>query len=146
MNCYNGRDHSFAIKPTDKGFDPVHRLRHIQAMLLATDKAGVSLLLDPVGLGACHSDYKSAVATELHLSSLVWAGGFEVEAVMNMWGEVDDFAENCVSGNPTMKYPGGYLPLTESMFAKTKKLPKGVAETYSKWARKYSSYEHCPVY
>ncbi len=146
MNCYDGKDHSFAVKPHSKDFDSVHKLRHLQAMLLATDKVGIDLLLDPLGLDACHSDYKTAVGTELHLSNLIWRGGYKVEAVMNMWDEMDDFEEHCMSGNPTMYYVGGYLPLTESMFAKTKKLPKGIADKYSHWARHYSSHDHCAVY
>jgi len=146
MNCYEGRDHSFAIKPDDSAFDPVHKLRHLQAMLLATDRTGIDLLLDPLGLAACHDDYKTAVGTELHLTNLIWQGGYEVEALMNMWDEEDDFAERCTAKNPTMYYAGGYLPLTETLFTKTKKLPKGIADKYSQWARHYSSYDHCPVY
>ena len=147
MNCLGGKTPSFHAKdPNSSTFDPTHRFRHLQAMLLATDKTGIALLLDPLGLSACHSDYPSAVAAELQLSNLVWRGGFRVEAVMNMWGAEDDFEEHCRSRDPTRTYVGGYLPLTESVFAKTKWLPRGIAEAYSGWARKYSSYEHCPVY
>jgi len=145
MNCLGGRGKSWAVKGHSQDFDELHKLRHLQAMLLATDKVGVRLLLAPLGLNGCHSDYKMAVGAEIHLSNLIWHGGFEVEAIMNMWDEEDDFDQHCMTGNPTMTYAGGYLPLTESMFTKTKKLPRGIADKYTRWARNYSSYDHCPI-
>jgi len=114
-------------------------------MMLATDKIGVKLLLDPLGLNGCHSDYYTAVATEIRLTSLIWHGGYQVEALMNMWNDQENFEEVCTDVDPYDQYVGGYLPITEVIFSKVRKQPVDVVDKYSHWGRNYSSYDHCPI-
>ncbi len=147
MNCLHGDEGSWVgLDMHGEGMDTTHKVRHIQAMLLTTDKVGIELLLTPLGLDACHSDYMPAVQTEIRLTSLIWHAGYKVEALMSMWNEVDNFEEECILTDPMAEYVGGYLPLAEAVFAKTKKLPPGIVDKYAFWARNYSSYDHCPVY
>lgn len=145
MNCLDGVESlpRPGLQSTAEGMDSLHRLRHLQAMMLATDQVGVRLLLDPLGLDACHSDYDIAVASEVRLTMLVERAGFEVDALMSMFGQGERFAETCMTQDPMEWYPGGYLPLHETLFAKTKRLPSELVDRYSDWARKYSSYEAC---
>jgi len=146
MNCAEGADSTWSLAAGSEGIDAIHKVRHIQAMLLATDKIGIDLLLDPLGLDACHSDYNTAVGTEIRLTSLIWHGGYHVTALMNAFNDVDEFEQACTLPDPMEQYVGGYMPLAEAVFAKTKKMPGGIADTYAHWARNYSSYEFCPVY
>ena len=145
MNCLDGLESlpRPGLQSTAEGMDELHKLRHLQAMMLATDKVGVDLLLDPLGLAACHSDYDLAVASEVRLTMLIEHAGFKVDALMSMFGLSDDFAESCTAPDPMESYPGGYLPLHETLFAKTKKLSGDVVARYSEWASEYSSYQFC---
>ncbi len=145
MNCLDGvasLDRP-GLQSTAEGMDEVHRLRHLQAMMLATDQVGINLLLTPLGLDACHSDYDIAVASEVRLTMLVEHAGYKVDALMSLFGQSADFAETCDAPDPMASYPGGYLPLHETIFAKTKKLSGDVVARYSDWAKDYSSYEYC---
>ncbi len=148
LSCVDGTDTTWVpeISSSSEGMDSTHKLRHIQAMLLATDKVGAALLLHPLGLDACHSDYAGAVRSEIHLSNLVWQAGYQVDALMNKWNDQDSYEERCADRDPYDEYAGGYLPIPEVLFSKVRKQPAEVVAKYSHWARDYSSYDHCPVY
>ena len=99
MNCIEGVDEVewLGIKVGDPS---VLSLRHLQAMLLATDQAGLELLLVPAGLSACHNEYIQAIDNEIRLSSLIRQGGYELDAVMSLFQDSNDFAETCTAPNP----------------------------------------------
>ncbi|KAF3765025.1 hypothetical protein M406DRAFT_356769 [Cryphonectria parasitica EP155] len=74
---------------------------HVQSMLLATDRVGMKILLDPtyaysvpldtppwggaelpVGYSVCYSDYAQAVHAEIGMARLIRSQGFEVDVML----------------------------------------------------------------
>ncbi|KAI8586056.1 hypothetical protein BDZ88DRAFT_445140 [Geranomyces variabilis] len=98
---------------------------HVQSMLLATDRVGLTLLLDgPGGFAECPNTWRAAVAIELATADRIWAAGYDVDVAMTAFhakGLYDDLC-SCVHDNPLGK--GAYFGTTmhpyETMFAKTK--------------------------
>lgn len=173
MNCLDGQDTVWAgVSSDSEGFDHHHKLRHLQGMILVTDKIGLALLLTEQGLLSCQADarrarsldrqgsaeklprtpvpvdpkYAAAVRTEIRLTNLIWQGGYEVFALMSEFQDSDDFTTACTLADPMEHYVGGSMPPTEGLFLKVKKLPAAVTEAYTWWSRGYSSYDACPVW
>ncbi len=143
MNCIEGATEVdwLGIKVGDPN---VVNLRHLQAMLLATDQAGLELLLVPAGLSACHNEYIQAIDNEIRLSSLIRMGGYELDAVMTLFQDRADFAAACTAPNPFDEYPGGLLHPHELMFVKSRAgTPPDVIDKYTHLARDYDSRQFC---
>ena len=143
MNCIEGVTEVdwLGIKVGDPS---VVSLRHLQAMLLATDRTGLALLLVPAGLSACHDEYIAAIDTEIRLSSLIRAAGFKLDAAMSLFQDADDFSDACTAPNPFDAYPGGMLHPHELMFVKSRAgTPDDVIERYTHFARGYDSHRFC---
>lgn len=143
MNCVEGATDIdwLNIKVGDPN---VRTLRHLQAMLLATDRTGVELLLVDAGLSGCHSDYIEAIQTEIRLTSLITQAGYKVDALMSLFRDSDKFADTCTSPNPFDDYPGGFLHPHETLFVKSRAgTPPELIEQYSHFARDYHSRKFC---
>lgn len=71
--------------------------RHVQSMILATDTAGLNVLLDPASqaLSACPDDHKTAVEVEVRITGKIKEAGYKVDAMMQEFQADEDFADTC---------------------------------------------------
>lgn len=123
------------------------RPRHIQSMILATDRIGMDILLGEntnetsskadsaaasdttsshykkIGIDACPTSMDEAVNIEVSLTSLVQSYNYSVRAMMAEYWSKKDFEKDCTNGDVNAAkgaYEGGDLGVFETLFIKTR--------------------------
>lgn len=127
---------------------------HIQSMIWATDLIGLSLLLQPTGIGACFDGWQSAVDAETGSTKVILDAGYTAQPMMAMFhSDEEHFIERCDTSKPgdflnNKKYAGTNIHPYETIFMKTNRNvdPVGISRL-TEWhdKRGYSSYEFCGV-
>jgi hypothetical protein len=121
------------------------RPRHIQSMILATDRVGINILLGRsddgrggtlvgsndtssttytnIGIDACPNSMDEAVNIEVSLTSLIQSHNFTVRAMMAEYWSKQDYELDCINGDINAAkgaYEGGDLGVFETLFIKTR--------------------------
>jgi hypothetical protein len=121
------------------------RPRHIQSMILATDRVGIDILLGQsddnsgvalvgsndtsipkysnIGIDACPTSMDEAVNIEVSLTVLIQSHNYSVRAMMAEYWSKQDYEEDCTNGDVNAAegaYEGGDLGVFETLFIKTR--------------------------
>ncbi|KAK6541814.1 hypothetical protein TWF694_007595 [Orbilia ellipsospora] len=119
---------------------------HIQSMILATDRTGISLLL-PI-LSECFTSHMRAIYAEGNSTRAMWNAGFTATALMTSFSSKENYAHEC---NHTDVLGGGaYYGMAvhpyETIFMKANRnYGQRVLDRFTEWTDEagYSSYEVC---
>ena len=125
-------------------------------MILATDKVGLDVLLDPASecLSTCPDGWLSAVHVELRMTAKIKEAGYQADAMMQEFHGRADFSDTCTGTDRLWEgaYPDGrrdaafFVHPYETLFFKAN---RGVQEKLlgklTEWtdAAGYSSYDVC---
>lgn len=130
--------------------------RHVQSMLLATDRTGLFILLAPASetLTTCPTEMQDAIDTEVRITEKIEAAGYKVDAMMQEFQAEDDFAETCTGDD--RNYEGAYdhgikeggmnLHPYEMLFFKANRhISEKLVDSLTTWTDQagYSSYDVC---
>ena len=117
------------------------RPRHIQSMILATDRVGMNILLglnaseateissisntthSNIGIDACPTTMDEAVNIEVSLTPLIQSYNYTVRAMMAEYWSQKSYELECTNGDINAAkgaYEGGDLGVFETMFIKTR--------------------------
>ncbi|KAI4197262.1 MAG: hypothetical protein LQ350_006035 [Teloschistes chrysophthalmus] len=82
--------------------------RHVQSMILATDRVGLDILLDPESkaFATCPNGHKEAVDVEIGITTAIKKAGYKVDAMMQEFQAQDTFADTCTGED--RNYEGAY--------------------------------------
>ncbi|KAL9582984.1 MAG: hypothetical protein Q9212_002980, partial [Teloschistes hypoglaucus] len=82
--------------------------RHVQSMILATDRVGLDILLDPASkaFATCPNGHKEAVEVEVGITTAIKKAGYKVDAMMQEFQAQDTFADTCTGED--RNYEGAY--------------------------------------
>jgi hypothetical protein len=152
---------------------------HVQSMIWATDLVGMEILLFPPqsaldylaehpvtylqssesenkqlpGINGCFHNWDSAVRAEISSTSLIWAAGYKVDAMMAAYQGQESYrtGKSC-SGNSDVLWDGKYwgtnMGFYETLFMKSNRNvdPTGL-KMQTEWmsGREYRSYDHCKL-
>ncbi|KAK6500322.1 hypothetical protein TWF481_010666 [Arthrobotrys musiformis] len=121
-------------------------VRHVQSMMFATDRTGLTLLLDKIG--TCFSNFRAAVKVETECTAHILESGYNVTALMTSFSTKKDYATTCTHDD--VLHPDTYFKTTihpyDIMFQKAnRKLAPEVLVQLTKWHDDagYSSWAAC---
>lgn len=143
---------------------------HVQSMILATDKIGMSMMLDPekaraasvddefgkstdpVAFAGCYAGYKEAVHAEIGTTSVIQAAGYKVDVLMTAMHSEKTPEEFC-RANPDAgdllfngRYFGSNVHPYETVFIKANRdVDTKLLDKMTEWHLKMggNSYDSC---
>ncbi|KAF3928272.1 hypothetical protein AA313_de0208448 [Arthrobotrys entomopaga] len=120
--------------------------RHVQSMILATDRAGLDALL-PI-FSTCFAGHSEAVYGESNTTQAIFDAGYKVMAMMTAFSSEENYAQTCKNGDILKQdgYFGGNLHPYETIFQKANRnMGQDTLAHLTEWTDKarYSSYEVC---
>lgn len=126
-------------------------------MILATDRVGLDILLDPASkaFATCPNGHKEAVDVEIGITTAIKKAGYKVDAMMQEFqAEKDTFADTCTGED--RNYEGAYdngvknagmsLHPYEMLFFKANRgISEKLVDHLTMWTDQagYSSYDSC---
>ncbi|KAL8715349.1 MAG: hypothetical protein Q9220_000682 [cf. Caloplaca sp. 1 TL-2023] len=130
--------------------------RHLQSMILATDRTGLDVLMDPASqaLSTCPNDHKAAVEVEIRLTASIKKAGYQVDAMMQEFQKEADFSDVCMGEDRNWQgaYDGGVKgqgmdlhPYEMLFFKANRHITEKLVDHLTTWTdeAQYSSYEVC---
>lgn len=122
--------------------------RHVQALIWATDRVGLEILMSPRSMGSCWRTPGDSTQAEIYATQHVLDTGYDVDTMMSAFQSTPTYSRTCDQGDPN--YEGGYFGVTihpfETIFVRADRgIAQKVMDTQTKWANEanYSSYAVC---
>ncbi|KAF3164347.1 hypothetical protein EYR41_001424 [Orbilia oligospora] len=120
--------------------------RHVQSMVLATDRIGLSLLFPKIN--RCFNTLGDAVTGETSITGAITQGGYNVTALMTAFRSSEDYANTCTHGD--IYWDKSYYGITvhpyEVMFQKANRdNDPDVLARFTEWTdgMQYNSWAVC---
>ncbi|CAL3965922.1 hypothetical protein PZA11_002737 [Diplocarpon coronariae] len=126
--------------------------QHIQSMIYATDRIGLSIMLLPEGIGECFPSLQAAMGGEVRTTPLIKSKGYHIDVMLMNFQSLPNYEyENCTI-NGDFLYDGTYYGFSvnpfETIFIKTNRgISIRLVDQYTEWVDQsgYSSYDVCSI-
>lgn len=132
LNCYSGTS------------------PHVQSMIWATDRTGLSIILEPEGIGECFETLEAAMGGEIRTTPHLRSKGYSVDVMLSVFQTERDYKYADCDNPDDFLFQGNYFGFNvhpfETLFVKSHRgIDDAMLEKLSAWQdlAEYSSYDAC---